>query len=68
MKTKLNITVEGAEKLNNAFKEANLACMSLSKALKAIDNRSIFEKAIDWVSDKLFGNKSCMPAELKPFR
>lgn len=67
MKTKLNITVEGAEKLNNAFKEANLACASLSNALKAIDRRSIFEKAIDWVSDKLFGGKSCMPNELRSF-
>lgn len=68
MKTKLNITVEGAEKLNNAFKEASLNCMSLSNALKAIDRRSILEKAIDWVSYKLFGGKSCMPNELKSFR
>jgi len=67
MKTKLNITVEGAKKLNNAFKEANSTFMTLSKALNEIDRRSIFEKAIDWVSDKLFGNKSCMPNELRSF-
>lgn len=40
----------------------------IEKSINDLDRRSIFEKAIDWVSYKLFGNNSCMPNELKSFR
>ncbi len=61
MKTKVFITREEADKLN-------VLALELGLTINETEVKSVFEKAIDWVSYKLFGNKSCMPNELKPFR
>lgn len=55
--------------LADAAKAASKAYGDLVKAFAGIqDKRSNFEKFIDKASNFLFGNKSCMPNELKSFR
>lgn len=57
------------KKLSDAAKAASKAFGDLGKAFAGIqDKRSRFEKLIDKVSNYIFGNKSCMPNELKSFR
>ena len=60
MKTKVKITITEAIQLQSLCTEAKINWTLL-------DNRSIFEKSIDYISDKLFGGKSCMPNELRSF-
>lgn len=67
VKPKLTMTIEGAERLNKAFKESNLACLSLSNALHKADSRSYFEKFYDYMSSIIGGGKSFAPNELKTF-
>jgi hypothetical protein len=68
MKSKLKLPVVEAARLNEAFKEANVQCKSLSKALRKNDPRSWFEKFYDSMTNLLSGGKSFAPNELKPLR
>lgn len=64
MKVETKTLAEACTEASNAF--VNLHKALSSESMK--ENRSILEKFIDWASYKLFGNKSCMPNELKSFR
>lgn len=66
MKTKVEIKFDTKD-LEQSVNNAISAFENLSVILRKIDRRTIFEKAIDWVSYKLFGGKSCMPNELRSF-
>jgi len=63
MKVETKTLAEACTEASNAF--VNLHKALLSESMK--DKRSLLERFIDWASYKLFGNKSCMPNEMKGF-